>query len=255
MNSAIECGFLGGVGMRAKEDVFEPMNSILEGFTASENGWRQKWRAMKEAVIPGAQSVPLAHTPGGKAHDEMLQLVQRIFLAPATIAPKRVMFCGIDTNNSSNICASAGRVLAEQTGSTVCMVDANVHDAPLSKLFDLDRRNAGYGKLAPWREQCKYVGPNLFVGGTGILSGAQGGLAPSSEMRERILALSSGFEYLLFDAPGANTSADTALLGQVAGYVVLVLEAKSTRKVEARKAKERLEMANVRILGTVLHNN
>jgi len=242
--------------MRVKEDVFEPMDSVLEGFAPSENSWRQKWRALKEAVIP-APGVPLVqnHTPGERAHDEMLQLVQRVFLAPAISAPKRVMFCGIDANNSSDVCASAGRVLAEQTGSTVCLVDANVRDAPLSKLFDLDRKNAGYGKLAPWREQCMYVSPNLFVGGTGVLGGDNGGLAPSSELRERILALSSSFEYLLFDAPGANRSADTALLGQVAGSVVLVLEAKSTRKVEARKAKERLQMANVRILGTVLHNN
>jgi hypothetical protein len=241
--------------MRLKEDVFEPMDSVLEGFVPSENGWRQKWRAMKEAVTPAPQDAPMVHPPGGKAHDEMLQLVQRVFLAPATIAPKRVMFCGIGNNNSSDVCASAGRVLAEQTGSTVCMVDANVRDARLSRMFDLDRKNAGFGKLVPWREQCMYVSPNLFVGGNGILGGNQGGLAPSSEMRERILALSSSFEYLLFDAPGANTSADTALLGQVAGYVVLVLEAKSTRKVEARKAKQRLEMANIRILGTVLQNN
>lgn len=244
--------------MRAKEDVLEPMNSVLEGFTPSESGWRQKWRAMKEAFAAGASDngrVVSTYATQDRAHDEMLQLVQRIFLAPATIAPKRVMFCGIDKSNSSDVCASAGRVLAEQTGSTVCLVDANVREAPLSKLFDLDPSNATYGKLAPWREQCVYVNKNLFVAGTGVLRGSDGGLAPSSEIRERIMALSSSFEYLLFDAPGANKSADTALLGQVAGSVVLVLETKSTRRVEAKKAKERLEMANIRILGTVLHDH
>jgi len=244
--------------MRAKEDVLEPMNSVLEGFTPSASGWRQKWRAMKEAFAAGTSDngrVVSTYATQDRAHDEMLQLVQRIFLAPATMAPKRVMFCGIDKNNSSDVCASAGRVLAEQTGSTVCLVDANVREAPLSRLFDLDPSNATYGKLAPWREQCVYVSKNLFVAGTGVLRGSDGGLAPSSEIRERILALSSSFEYLLFDAPGANKSADTALLGQVAGSVVLVLETKSTRRVEAKKAKERLEMANIRILGTVLHDH
>lgn len=240
--------------MRAKEEVFEPMDGVLDGFSPAENSWWQKLRAMRDVAIASTDAASVVHSPSDRVHDEMLQLVQRIFLAPATIAPKRVMFCGIGNNNSSEVCASAGRVLAEQTGSTVCMVDANVRAARLSRMFDVDRKNAGFGKLVPWREQCMYVSPNLFVGGTGILGGSHGGLAPSSEMRERILALSSSFEYLLFDAPGANTSADTALLGQVAGYVVLVLEAKSTRKVEARKAKERLEMANIRILGTVLQN-
>jgi protein-tyrosine kinase len=35
---------------------------------------------------------------------------------------------------------------------------------------------------------------------------------------------------------------------------VLVLEANSTRRVAARKAKQALEAANVRVLGTVLNN-
>jgi hypothetical protein len=241
--------------MRAKEDVLEPIDSVLQDFAPYVSGWRRMWRPRKDAAAPPSFTDPLVQAPRERAQDEMLQLVQRIFLAPATIVPKRVMFCGINKNNSSNVCASAGRVLAEQTGSTVCLVDANIRDTPLSKFFDLDDKKPITGKLAPWREQCVHVGKNLFVAGSAVLAGSDGGLAPSSEMRERILALSSSFEYLLFDAPAANTSADTALLGQVAGSVVLVLEAMSTRRVEARRAKERLEMANIRILGTVLHNH
>jgi Mrp family chromosome partitioning ATPase len=40
----------------------------------------------------------------------------------------------------------------------------------------------------------------------------------------------------------------------LADGVVLVLEANSTRRVTAKKAKQALEAANVRILGTVLNN-
>jgi hypothetical protein len=244
--------------MRVNEDVFEPIDTGLEEFAPSVSAWRQKWRGIMDAFSPAAAErthLFREKAPQNKGHDEMLQLVQRIFLAPAVVVPKRVMFCGIDKNNSSHVCATAGRVLAEQTGSTVCLVDANMRDAPLSKLFDVDEEDPGYGTLAPWREHCMHVGKNLFVAGTRVLEGSHGGLAPSSEIRERIMALSASFEYLLFDAPGANKSADTALLGQVAGSVVLVLEAKSTRRVQAKKAKERLEMANIRILGTVLNNH
>jgi hypothetical protein len=244
--------------MRVNEDVFEPIDTGSEEFVPSESAWRQKWRGRMDAFGPAvAERIRLFRekAPQDKGHDEMLQLVQRIFLAPAAVVPKRVMFCGIDSNNSSQVCASVGHVLAEQTGSTVCLVDANMRDAPLSKLLDLDEELIGYGKPHPWREHCMLVRKNLFVAGTRVLEGADGRLAPSSEIRERILSLSASFEYLLFDAPGANKSADTALLGQVAGSVVLVLEAKSTRKVQAKRAKERLEMANVRILGTVLNNH
>jgi hypothetical protein len=243
--------------MSAKEDVFEPMDSVLQSFTPSVKGGRPAKRLPQEAGVPaivegGRALVNYAATD--RAHDEMLQLVQRIFLAPVSAIPKRVMFCGIDAQNSSAVCAAVGRVLAKQTGSTVCLVDANVATAPLSKLFDLERKNSGYGRLAPWREHCTYVGKNLFVAGTGVLGEAPGRLAPSNEMRDRILALSSSFEYLLFDAPAANQSPDAALLGQVAGSAILVLEANSTKRADARRAKERLEMAHIQILGTVLHN-
>jgi hypothetical protein len=238
--------------MSAKEDIFEPMDSVLRSFTPAAGGWRQKWRSKRDPS--DASEILDSRVPQGREHDEMLQLVQRLFLAPAPVSTKRVMFCGIDANHSSHVCANAGRILARQTGATVCLVDANVQCGQLSKQFDLEQKYAIYAKRAPWRDQCAYVGKDLFVGGTGLLGGTEGRLASANEIRDRITVLARSFDYLLFDAPAANTSSDAALLGQVVGCAVLVFEAKSTRKTVARRAKETLEMVNVRILGTVLNN-
>jgi len=248
----VTIGLSGGIGMSAKGDIFQPMDSVLHGFTPAAGGWRQKWRSRREPV--DASEILDSPLPKGKEHDEILQLVQRLFLAPAPAGTKKVMFCGIDKNHSSRVCANAGRILAKQTGATVCLVDANVQNGQLSKQFDLEEKYAIYGKRGPWREQCAFVGKNLFVGGTGLLGGAEGRLASANEIKDRVLVLARSFDYLLFDAPGANTSSDAALLGQVVGSAVLVFEAQSTRKTVARRAKETLEMVNVRILGTVLNN-
>jgi protein-tyrosine kinase len=234
--------------MNANEKLYDPMDSLLLSFTTGENGWKQRWWTKKATASPArARQVPIRNANG-----EMLRLVQCVFLSPATLAPKSVMFCGIGEDNSSEVCASAGRVLAEQTGSDVCLIDANIRHGHLSKLFDLDRRRPGRGGLPSWRGQCAYVDKNLFVAGKGVLEGSDYGLASARELKERITALSNTFEYLLIDAPGVNTSSETGVLGQVAGAAVLVLEANSTRRADARKAKERLQMANVRILGSVL---
>jgi Mrp family chromosome partitioning ATPase len=242
--------------MRAREELFDPMDSVLESFIPEENAWTRKWRLVRDGSVPSIKpALAPSESVRDVARDAMLQLVQRIFLAPGSIAPRKVMFCGIDKNNSTSVCAEAGRVLAEQTGSTVCLVDANVRDYRLTKHFSLDQTKSTFGRLAPWREQCVYVGKNLFVAGTGVLGGVHGGLAPSSELKDRLIALSSSFEYLLFDAPGINTCADASLLGQVAGSVVLVLDANATRKVDARRAKENLELAHARVLGAVLRNH
>jgi hypothetical protein len=244
-------GFSGGIGMSAKEDIFEPMDSVLQSFNPDTRGWRERLRS-KPDPVDGSEIVE-SRLPKGREHDEMLQLVQRLFLTPTPM--KSVMFCGIDTDHSSHVCANAGRILARQTGAKVCLVDANVPSGQLSRHFDLEQKYAIYGKWVPWREQIAYVGKNLYVGGTGLLGGGGGRLAPASEIRDRIRVLASSFEYLLFDAPGANTSSDAALLGQVVRSAVLVFEAKSTRKTEARSAKEKLETVNVRILGAVLNNH
>jgi hypothetical protein len=238
----------GGMLMSANEKMYDPMDSLLASFTAGENASKQRWWTKNVFASPD----PAKQVPTRKGNGEMLHLVQCVFLAPATLAPRRVMFCGIDENNSSEVCASAGRILAEQTGSDVCLVDANIRHGRLSKLFALDQRKPRWGGLASWREQCVCVDKNLFVAGTGVMEGSDHGLAPASELRERIAALCSTFEYLLIDAPGVNISSETGVLGQVAGSAVLVLEANSTRRAEAKRAKERLQMANIRILGTVL---
>jgi hypothetical protein len=243
---------LGGIGMSAKEDIFQPMDSVLRSFTPAAGGWRQKWRAKRDPS--DVSEILESRVPMGKEHDEMLQLVQRLFLAPAPVSNKRVMFCGIHTSHSSHVCANAGRILARQTGATVCLVDGNIQDGQLSRQFALEQKYAIYARRSPWREQCAYVGKDLFVGGTGILGGTEGRLASANEIRERISVLARSFDYLLFDAPAVDTSSDAALLGQVVGSAVLVFEATSTRKAVARRAKEKLETVNVRILGTVLNN-
>jgi Mrp family chromosome partitioning ATPase len=243
--------------MSAKEDIFEPIESVLPGFTPSIKIGRADWQYKRAAAVPSiidAGQVLDSRLPKGREHDELLMLVQRLFLAPAPMSTKSIMFCGIGNNDSSHVCANAGRILARQTGAKVCLVDANVQHGELSSQFDLDDRFAMHGKLVPWREQCASVAKNLFVGGTGLLAGTEGKLASTSEIRDRIMVLTSSFDYLLFDAPGVNTSSDAALLGQLVGAAVLVFDAKATHKTEARKAKERLETVNVRIFGAVLNN-
>jgi Mrp family chromosome partitioning ATPase len=59
---------------------------------------------------------------------------------------------------------------------------------------------------------------------------------------------------VLIDAPGTSSSRDAALLGQLADAAILVVEANSTRKMAARKAKEFLERAGVQLIGTILNN-
>jgi receptor protein-tyrosine kinase len=187
--------------------------------------------------------------------EEILRFIQRIFLSANGSAPRQVVLCGVDAENgSSSVCAMAGRTLAVNSSRKVCLVDANVRSPRLAFMFGIDGTNPFSGTSAPLRDQCVQVGNNLWLAGPSILADNSRVLLPPVELKERLTQLRDEFEYMLIDAPGTSVCGDAQLLGLVADAAILVIEANSTRRLTARKAKESLDAAGVRLLGTILHN-
>jgi Mrp family chromosome partitioning ATPase len=191
----------------------------------------------------------------GAYPQEMLRLVQNVFLGANDSAPRQVIFCGVDDqNDSSSICASAGRILAADNSRSVCLIDANLRSPRLSDIFSVPIAILCSGKPASPRENCVEVGSNLWLTGINLLADEHGALHTPIELKQILAELRGIFDYILIDAPGINTCGDAASLGQVADATILVVEAGSTRRMSARKAKESLDAAGVRLLGTVLYN-
>ena len=187
--------------------------------------------------------------------EEVLRLVQRIFLSGNGSAPRQVVLCGVDdANGSSSVCARAGRTLAANSSRPVCLVDANVRSPRLSRMFGIEGTNPFSGPSAPLRDQCVKVGANLWIAGPNILAENSQVLLPPTQLKERFVQLRDEFEYMLIDAPGTSVCADAQLLGQIADAAILVIDANSTRRLPARKAKDAFDAAGVRLLGTVLNN-
>ena len=80
--------------------------------------------------------------PGGGSdawRQEILRLVQRVFLSADEAAPRMVVFCGVDDESgSSSVCARAGRTLAIESSRPVCVVNANVRSSQLAGIFAVD---------------------------------------------------------------------------------------------------------------------
>jgi Mrp family chromosome partitioning ATPase len=197
----------------------------------------------------------LSRHAGNVGGEEMLRFIQRVFLSANGSAPRQVVLCGVDDENgSSSVCARAGRTLAANSSRAVCLVDANVRSPRLSGLFGIEGTNPFSGPSAPLRDQCVKIGNNLWLAGPAILADNSRVLLPPDQLRERLAQLREMFEYMLIDAPGTSVCGDAQLLGLVADAAILVIEANTTRRLTARKAKESLDAAGVRLLGTVLHN-
>ena len=190
----------------------------------------------------------------GIGREEMRRLVQQVFLSANGSAPHRVVFCGVDNAaGSSATCGRTARLLAAQTSRPVCIVDINHLSRSATGLFETAPATFSFASGMSLREQCQKIAENLWLAPASAL-GADNGSASVADLRERLEALRREFDYVLVDAPPAAVYSQTALAGQAADGIVLVLEANSTRRIAAKKTKETLESSNVRVLGTVLNN-
>ncbi len=199
---------------------------------------------------------PVASDENGNAPNEgTLLLVQRVFLSADGNAPRQVVFCGVDDESgSSSVCACTARTLAANTSLSVCLIDGNIRSPRLSDILGVNATTPFSGASASLLSQCVKIGCNLWLAGPDILADRNRALLPAEYLKKRLSELRDVFGYVLIDAPGTNVCGDAQLLGQVADAAILVIEANSTRRLTARKAKESLGAAGVRLLGTVLRD-
>ncbi|MGA9554938.1 MAG: hypothetical protein WBR30_22015 [Candidatus Sulfotelmatobacter sp.] len=197
--------------------------------------------------------------PDGFAREEILRMVQFLFLGTTNgndhAGAQKVVFCGVDqAKGSTLLCAQVARSLAEQVQSQVCVVDANLRAITTSPLFDLPEPDGTpQSKFTNQTTSCQRVTDNLWLASRDSLA-MNGGVPTLEQMRMKIKDLDDEFSFVVINAPPLGLYSDATLLGQVANGVVLVLEAHSTRRSVAHRAKLALEAANVPVLGTVLTN-
>jgi Mrp family chromosome partitioning ATPase len=199
------------------------------------------------------------HTSERKASSpadaEILRLVQVLFLSSPN-APRCVLFCGVGTGaGGGNVCMAAAKALSSEVSSRVCLVDAKIVGASPQRPSELDESILPSSKSLEQRGfVAQQIGSNLWfvsvesVGAVGVPNRS------TLQMCSGFLELRKEFGYLLIEAPPLGNENIASVLGQVTDGVVLVLEANATRRVTARNAKQILETANVRLLGTVLNN-
>jgi protein-tyrosine kinase len=192
------------------------------------------------------------------SREESMKLVQRLFLLPGADAPRIVVFSGVETGDGASwVCLHAGEMLASQVESSVCLVDANLRTPFLHEHFRGDTLRGITDAIlqpGPIHDFAHRVnGGNLWLLPCGSKYSDPHGLLKSDRLCSRMDELKAAFNYVLIDGPPVNLYADTSLLGKLADGVVLVVQANFTRREAAKKAKESLEFANVRVFGTVLN--
>lgn len=220
-------------------------------------------RAAKEELLTPAgmppalrQAMPSPALTRDLANEEITKLVQRLFLHGGQAGgPRVVSFSGIARDNRSSwICARAGESLASQADTSVCLVDANFWSPHLHTHFGVGNLTGLADALTTDGSIRSFATPvssgNLWLMPSGSV---RGDLCTQVERcRARFAELREEFNYILISAPPLTHETEATLIGQLADGIVLILEANQSRREAVRRAKERLNSAEVCLLGAVL---
>jgi succinoglycan biosynthesis transport protein ExoP len=202
------------------------------------------------AVSPGCASRNFA----GFADEQMRLLVRQIFFPGWPKPPRHVAFSAVDESTYvAEICMEVGRILSTQVSGNVCLIEANPHNPELENIFG--RRNRAVGPrdgLGSLRNSSQHISGNLWLAPLRVLMGEAGSPPSTSWVERRLLDFRLEFDYTILHAPAVGPYSEAALLGHLSDGVALVVEANVTRRAAAQRAKERLQAANARVLGTVL---
>jgi len=197
-------------------------------------------------------------TIGGFAERQIRRLNQQIFLSGWSKPARQVVFSAVDGEvDIGGMCLQVAEQLAGQVQGSVCVVEANIQgqEANHSEFKDFEPgfdSHLGVAGGHSLREASHRLSGNLWYMPPDVLAGHEPVANSAVWMRGRLAELRLDFDYTVLHGPAASEHSEAALMGHLCDGLVLVLEANLTRRVAAQKAKETLQAANVRLLGTVL---
>jgi len=196
---------------------------------------------------------PAGWDPESFSQEQVRGLVRQVFFSAGSKAAREVVLSAVDPEAEvGSICLQVAETLAEQVTENVCVVEANLHAPGLEPAYG---RNRNDGLCAPDTDEAMRVSSRQISRRLWLVSWemdlGQNGFSVSW-LRNQVGELRRRYGYTVLHAPPAGMYSETALLGHLTDGVILVLEAHTTRRVAAQKAKETLLAANARLLGTVL---
>jgi Mrp family chromosome partitioning ATPase len=201
--------------------------------------------------------VPSAHV---LSREELVKLVQAVFLAPGKESRRAVVFAGAAAEcGCTSICLGASQALAAECDQSVCLVDSNLRFPSMHLCLGAENRRGlseAISESGPIQDYVRKLPiPNLWFLPSGVKCSPLAGTGGfGGRLSARLAELRQAFRYVLMDCPPVNVYSDALALAQWSDGVVLIVSANATRREAARRAKEYFVNAGADVIGVVLNN-
>jgi Mrp family chromosome partitioning ATPase len=184
------------------------------------------------------------------AQEQIQSLIQRVFFPGWPRPARQVVISAVDgIADAGSTCARVSMTMAERLPGTVCAIEVDRRDAPLERALSGEARlevlssNVSFKHAQRVQKSLWLLSANEFFAGQ---------KASAAWLRNRLSELRREFDYVVIHSPAVVTCSETALIGQIADGVILVVDQLRTRRAAAREAKQILQSANAKLLGVVL---
>lgn len=204
-----------------------------------------------------SQRLTMLLDPNGAASEAFRTLCTSLLYARMDQPPKVIVVTSFGAREGkSTTCANLAIALA-QTGRSTLLLDCDFRRPVVHRVFEL-RNLKGTVDVLMGQNQLEEVWqeplPNLKVLTTGPISPNPAELVGSRRFVEFLKRVRNKVEYVLIDAPPVAAVSDSLTLATQADGVLLVLDARKTRKVNVRRAVRSLEAVGANVIGTVMNN-
>jgi len=184
------------------------------------------------------------------AREQIQGLVRKVFFANAMRPVRQVVFSAIEPETDvRSICRRVGDALALETPGTVAVMGGCPRLLKNAETQPEVEERLRPGTIPPLRRISTRVNGNLWLVPA---LGRIGNAATTASLHSYLGELRREFEYSIVEGPAAGESTEATALAQFADGIILVLSAHHTRRVTACRVKDALEVAQARVLGTVL---
>jgi hypothetical protein len=184
------------------------------------------------------------------AREQIRGLVRMVFSSSAPKPMRQVIFSAVDASTDvRDLCMSVAETLALETLGDIAVLGG------FAQIARDDTHNPEFaGRMEKNRSMPLHYAATHIRSNVWLLPARQSPMdgVPCSSNLAYMGDIRREFEYSIVAAPSAEESAEALAMAQLSDGIILVLSARNTRRATARRIKQQLDHARVRLLGTVL---